>query len=249
MVACKHSNPCGVGNGTTISEAYQKAYLADPKSIFGGIIVANREIDAATAAEIHKIFIEIVLAPGFSPEALEILSAKKNIRLLVLPELAQKNKGGYDLRKVSGGLLIQERDDEDLWPEKLRCVTERQPSAQEMEDLRFAWKLVKYVKSNGIAIAKDGQSLGLGTGQVNRIWAAEQAIEHCREALGGEILKGAVLASDAFFPFADCVEAAARAGITAIIQPGGSTHDQDSVDMCNRHQIAMVFTEIRHFRH
>lgn len=249
VVACKHSNPCGVGSGATISEAYQKAYLADPKSIFGGIIVANREIDAATAAEIHKIFIEIVLAPGFSPEALEILSAKKNIRLLVLPELAQKSKGGYDLRKVSGGLLIQERDDEDLWPERLRCVTERQPSAQEMEDLRFAWKLVKYVKSNGIAIAKGGQSLGLGTGQVNRIWAAEQAIEHCREALGGEILKGAVLASDAFFPFADCVEAAARAGITAIIQPGGSTRDQDSIDMCNRHQIAMIFTEIRHFRH
>ena len=249
MVACKHSNPCGVGSGKTILEAYQKAYSADPKSIFGGIIVANREIDAATAAEIHKIFIEIVLAPAFSPAALEILSEKKNIRLLVLPELTQKNRGGYDLRKVSGGLLIQERDDKDLWLDKLHCVTERKPSIPELEDLRFAWKLAKYVKSNGIAIAKGGQSLGLGTGQVNRIWATEQALEHCREALGSEILKGAALASDAFFPFADCVEAAAKAGITSIIQPGGSTHDQDSIAMCNRYQIAMLFTEMRHFRH
>lgn len=249
VVACKHSNPCGVGSGKTILEAYQKAYSADPKSIFGGIIVANREIDAATATEIHKIFIEIVLAPAFSPAALEILSEKKNIRLLALPELAQKNRGGYDLRKVSGGLLIQERDDKDLWLDKLHCVTERKPSIPELEDLRFAWKLAKYVKSNGIAIAKGGQSLGLGTGQVNRIWATEQALEHCREALGSEILKGAALASDAFFPFADCVEAAAKAGITSIIQPGGSTHDQDSIAMCNRYQIAMLFTEMRHFRH
>ncbi len=249
VVACKHSNPCGVGSGETIFEAYQKAYTSDPKSIFGGIIVANREIDGATAAEIHKIFIEIVLAPSFSEEALTILTTKKNIRLLRLPELAQKNKGGYEIRKVSGGLLVQEKDNEDLWEDRLRCVTERQPSAKEMEDLRFAWKLAKYVKSNGIAIARNGQSLGLGTGQVNRIWATEQAIDHCREALGEESLKGAALASDAFFPFADCVAAAAEVGITAIIQPGGSTHDQDSIDMCNQHGIAMVFTEIRHFRH
>lgn len=249
VVACKHSNPCGVGTGMTIFEAYQKAYTSDPKSIFGGIIVANREIDAATATEINKIFIEIVLAPSFSKEAFDILAAKKNIRLLELPELAQKSRAGIEIRKVSGGLLIQDKDNEDLWEEKLRCVTERSPSEEEKKDLRFAWKLAKYVKSNGIAIGKAGQSLGLGTGQVNRIWAAEQAIEHCVEALGAEALKGAVLASDAFFPFSDCVEVAAKAGITAIIQPGGSVHDQDSIDLCNKYKIAMLFTEIRHFRH
>lgn len=249
LVACKHSNPCGVATGKTIFEAYQKAYQADPKSIFGGIIVANRQIDQATAAEINKIFIEIVLAPSFSPQAFAILSAKKNIRLLELPELAAANPFTYDVRKVSGGLLIQEKDNALLWPDKLTCVTKRQPTPGEMQDLEFAWKLAKYVKSNGIAIAKAGQSLGLGTGQVNRIWAAQQAVDHCMQALGQDILQGAVMASDAFFPFADCVELAAKVGISAIIQPGGSVQDQASIDLCNQHNIAMIFTEIRHFRH
>lgn len=249
IVACKHSNPCGVGSGETIYEAYRKAYLSDPKSIFGGIIVANREVDELTAAEISKIFIEIVIAPSFSKEAFEVLSAKKNIRLLELPELQGKNKNSMEVRKVSGGLLVQEKDNEDLWEEKLHCVTDRKPTEREEKDLRFAWKLAKYVKSNGIAIAKDGQSLGLGTGQVNRIWATLQAIDHCKEALGEDALVGSVLASDAFFPFSDCVEAAAKAGVTAIIQPGGSLNDQASIDLCNKYNIAMLFTEIRHFRH
>lgn len=250
VVACKHSNPCGVGCGTSTYEAFMKAYLSDPKSIFGGIIVANREIDVKTAEEINKIFIEIVLAPSFSDEALAILKNKKNIRLLELKDIAVKQPDwACDLKKVSGGLLIQTIDNALFEEAELKCVTKRQPTAVEMEDMKFAWKIVKYAKSNGIAIGKDKQSLGVGPGQVNRIWACNQAIDHATEALGAEVLKGAALASDAFFPFSDCVEVAAKAGITCIIQPGGSMKDQDSIDCCNLHGIAMVFTGMRHFRH
>jgi len=246
VVAVKHANPCGVASASTIYEAYMKAYEADPVSIFGGIVAANREIDAQTAAEINKIFIEIVIAPSYTDEALEILKRKKNIRILQLKDIsARPHKGIWDTRKVLGGLLVQELDTE-LLPDmsQLKVVTDKKPTAAEMEDLIFAWKVVKHTKSNGIAIAKNKQSLGIGPGQVNRIWAVQQSIER-----SGEKVKGAVLASDAFFPFPDCVEAAAKAGISAIIQPGGSIRDQESIDACNKYGIAMIFTGMRHFKH
>ncbi len=250
VVACKHANPCGVGSGANIYEAYMRAYTSDPKSIFGGIVVANKAIDKATAEEINKIFIEIVVAPDFTEEALGILKAKKNIRLLKLENIEQKQPDtAYDLKKVSGGLLVQTVDNSLFNKEELKVVTKRKPTDKEMEDLLFTWKIVKYAKSNGIAIGKDKQSLGVGPGQVNRIWACSQAIDHAREALGEEILRGAALASDAFFPFSDCVEEAAKAGITCIIQPGGSMKDQESIDACDKYNIAMVFTGMRHFKH
>lgn len=244
VVAVKHTNPCGVGTADTIHDAYVRAYESDPVSVFGGIIAANRTIDRATAEEISKIFIEIVVAPAFDPDALEVLCKKKNIRLLELPSICAASESEYVLKSVDGGMLVQTHDDQLLGEEGFKVVTKRAPSEQEMKDLIFAWKLVKHVKSNGIAIAKDGQSLGMGVGQVNRIWATEQAIEHCE---GKQ--QGAALASDAFFPFEDCVQAAAKAGITCIIQPGGSVNDQRSIDEADANNIAMVFTGMRHFKH
>ncbi len=249
VVACKHSNPCGVASGKDIHEAYVRAYNTDPVSIFGGILCANRKIDKATAEEISKIFLEIVLAPDFDDDALEVLEQKKNIRLLKLKDVMKKQpETAYDVKKVSGGILIQDIDSK-LLGDELEVVTDRKPTEKEMEDLLFTWKVVKFTKSNGIAIGKDKQSVGIGPGQVNRIWATEQAIDHGTKQLGADVVKGAVLASDAFFPFDDCVEAAHKAGITAIIQPGGSKRDQDSIDACNKYGIAMVFTGMRHFRH
>lgn len=249
VVACKHSNPCGVASGKDIHEAYVRAYNTDPVSIFGGILCANRKIDKATAEEISKIFLEIVLAPDFDDDALEVLEQKKNIRLLKLKDVMKKQpETAYDVKKVSGGILVQDIDSK-LLGDELKVVTDRKPTEKEMEDLLFTWKVVKFTKSNGIAIGKDKQSVGIGPGQVNRIWATEQAIDHGTKQLGADVVKGAVLASDAFFPFDDCVEAAHKAGITAIIQPGGSKRDQDSIDACNKYGIAMVFTGMRHFRH
>ncbi|MDR1914508.1 MAG: bifunctional phosphoribosylaminoimidazolecarboxamide formyltransferase/IMP cyclohydrolase [Clostridiales bacterium] len=250
VVACKHSNPCGVGSANSsdsIFQAWCKAYTADPVSIFGGIIVANREIDIETAVDINKIFVEIVLAPSFSPEALEILTKKKNIRILQLD--INKTDEGFDLKKVSGGLLVQEKDNALLPRHEFTVVTKRPPTDKETEDLIFAWKIVKHTKSNGIVIGKNKQSIGIGPGQVNRIWAVNQAIDHGLEALGTDLVKGSALASDAFFPFPDCVEAAAAAGISAIIQPGGSKNDDESIQACDKYGIAMIFTGMRHFRH
>ncbi len=249
VVGCKHSNPCGVGTADNIYDAYIKAYSADPTSVFGGIIVANREIDEKTAVEINKIFIEIVVAPSFTEEALQILKQKKNIRLLKIENIMQKqNENSYDLKKVAGGILVQTIDSK-LTEGELKTVTKREPSKQELEDMLMAWKIVKHTKSNAIVIVKNGQSIGVGPGQVNRIWACKQAIEHAVESLGKDILQGASLASDAFFPFSDCVEAAAQAGITAIIQPGGSIKDNDSIEACDNYNISMLFTNMRHFKH
>ena len=244
IVAAKHANPCGVGSAPTLAEAYRRAYEADPVSIFGGIVAANREVDAATAAEMAKIFLEVVIAPSFSREALDILTQKKNIRLLQLENIGQKNTLANKAKTVSGGLLIQEADTQLLNQKEMQVVTERQPTEAEMRDLIFAWKVVKHTKSNGIAIAKELCTTGVGPGQVSRIWALENAIRQGRARIAGS-----VMASDAFFPFPDCVEAAHKAGITAIIQPGGSVKDQESIDAANRYGIAMIFTGMRHFKH
>ncbi len=250
VVACKHGNPCGVGSADDIYTAWRKAYEADETSIFGGIVVANREISADIAKDISEMFMEVVVAPSYTDEALEILCRKKNIRILTLEDISVKQpEDALDMKKVNGGLVVQTVDSPMYNEEDLKVVTKRQPTEKEMEDLKFAWKVVKYVKSNGIAYAKDKQTVGIGPGQVNRIWATEQGIEHARTQIGEDAIKGAVMASDAFFPFDDCVEAAAKAGITAIIQPGGAMRDQLSIDKCDEYGIAMVFTGMRHFRH
>lgn len=247
MVAVKHMNPCGVGIGSTILEAYEKAYEADPVSIFGGIIAANREIDGETAKRMHEIFLEIVIAPSFTDEALEILTQKKNIRLLRLGDVftAEHAAASYhNITSIEGGMLVQDNDHLQLDPDSLQVVTERAPSEEELKQLSFGWKVVKHVKSNAIVLVKDNMTIGVGAGQMNRVGAAGIAINQA-----GEKARGSVLASDAFFPMSDTVELAAKAGITAIIQPGGSIKDQESIDAANKHGIAMVFTGVRHFKH
>ena len=270
VVACKHANPCGVGTGKSIHEAYMRAYNSDPVSVFGGILAINGTVDEATANEINKIFIEIVMAPDYTPEALAILQAKKNIRLLKIENIsARREPTAFDMKKVYGGLLVQQYDesllhgeDMNLFKNKatveeittpagkkrktygLGVVTNRAPTAEEVEALLFNWKVVKHTKSNAIVIGKAGRTTGIGMGQTNRIWAAQQAIAHA-----GAETKGSVMASDAFFPFPDCVEECIKAGITAIIQPGGSIQDEASVEACNATGIAMVFVGDRHFKH
>lgn len=249
VVASKHGNPCGVGSADTIEEAWDKAYAADKVSIFGGIVAINREVTASMAAKMKEVFLEVVVAPSYEEKALEIFREKKNVRVLRLPDITVPQRANaLDLKKVNGGLIVQGIDNK-LVGDEVTTVTKRKPTDQEMEDLMFAWKMVKYVKSNGIALAKNKQSVGIGPGQVNRIWAAKQSMEHAAELIGPDATKGAVLASDAFFPFPDCVEAAHEAGITAIIQPGGAMRDQLSIDKCDEYGIAMVFTGMRHFRH
>jgi phosphoribosylaminoimidazolecarboxamide formyltransferase / IMP cyclohydrolase len=243
IVAVKHTNPCGVGIGETILEAYQKAYEADPVSIFGGIIAANREIDRETALKMHELFLEIIIAPSFNEEALEILKGKKNLRLLTVP-VKPAITPERQLTSIHGGLLVQDEDLFTLDDAFLSIPTKREPTEKEWEDLKIAWKVVKHVKSNAIVLAKDHMTIGIGAGQMNRVGAANIAI-----AQAGEKAKGAALASDAFFPMDDTVEAAAKAGITAIIQPGGSIRDEDSIKKADEYNIAMVFTGIRHFKH
>ncbi len=244
VVAVKHANPCGVGTATSIYEAYRKAYSCDPTSIYGGIVAANRTIDKKTAEEINRIFIEIVIAPDYTEEAFAILTQKVNIRILKLEGISEPAENIIDLKKTSGGLLIQQADDSDLSRSTLSVVTEKAPTEEEIKDLIFAMKVVKHIKSNGIVLVKDGMTIGVGPGQVNRIWAVQNAIRQSHFDT-----KGAVMASDAFFPFDDCVTSAAEAGITAIIQPGGSIHDDASIEKANELGVAMVFTGMRHFKH
>lgn len=242
-VAVKHMNPCGVGIGNTIEQAFQKAYDADPISIFGGIIALNREVDLATAEKLAEIFLEIIIAPRFAKDALELLAKKPNLRLLetsVEPDQFDSKK----VVSVRGGLLVQNRDLGRIEADDLKLVTDKAPTAEQLEELLFAWKVVKHVKSNAIVVAKDNQTIGVGAGQMNRVGAAKIAFEQA-----GEKAEGAVLASDAFFPMPDTVENAAKAGIKAIIQPGGSKRDQESIDMCNKYGIVMVMTGMRHFKH
>lgn len=250
VVACKHGNPCGVGSDDDIVVAFKKAYDADKVSIYGGIVVVNREVNLALAELMKPIFLEVVVAPSYAKDALELLQTKKNLRLLELKDIdVPQDENAYDLKKVNGGLIVQTIDSKLMNKEDLTYPTDRKPTAKEMEDLEFAWKVVKFTKSNGIALAKDKQSIGIGPGQVSRVWACKQSIDHAHELLGEESTKGAALASDAYFPFDDCVEAAHQAGITAIIQPGGSIRDEDSIKKCNEYGIAMVFTGMRHFKH
>lgn len=243
VVAVKHMNPCGVGSGKNVEEAWKKAYEADKVSIFGGIVVTNSCITKSVAEELSKLFLEIVIAPDFEKEALEIITQKKNIRVLQIDmnsEILNKMK----VTSVMDGALIQEFDEMKISKNELVCVTERKPTDVEIEELIFSWNVVKHVKSNAIVIGKDNQTIGIGAGQMNRVGAAKIALEQ-----GGEKCMGAVLASDAFFPMDDTVELATKYGIKAIIQPGGSIKDSLSIEACNRHGIAMVFTGVRHFKH
>ncbi|MBS4209582.1 bifunctional phosphoribosylaminoimidazolecarboxamide formyltransferase/IMP cyclohydrolase [Bacillus sp. FJAT-50079] len=242
-VAVKHMNPCGAGVGATAAEAFKKAYEADPTSIFGGIVALNREVDAETASQLHEIFLEIVIAPSFTQEALDILTAKKNLRLLTIP-FESANKQEKMLTSVEGGLLIQDQDAYTYEDAEITVPTKRKPTDAELAALKLGWKVVKHVKSNAIVVADSQMTLGVGAGQMNRVGAAKIALEQA-----GERAKGAVLASDAFFPMGDTVEAAAKAGITAIIQPGGSIRDEDSIKAADEYGIAMVFTGVRHFKH
>ncbi|MFE4897841.1 bifunctional phosphoribosylaminoimidazolecarboxamide formyltransferase/IMP cyclohydrolase [Peribacillus butanolivorans] len=242
-VAVKHMNPCGVGVGTTILEAYEKAYEADSTSIFGGIIALNREVDKATAEKLHEIFLEIIIAPGFTEEAVEVLTSKKNLRLLTIDFNAAK-KPERKLTSIEGGLLIQDRDAHSLKDAEVKVATKREPTLEEWKALELGWKIVKHVKSNAIVVCNDQMTLGVGAGQMNRVGAAKIALEQA-----GERATGSALASDAFFPMDDTVEAAAKAGVTAIIQPGGSVKDQESIKKADEYGIAMVFTGIRHFKH
>ncbi|WP_313304032.1 bifunctional phosphoribosylaminoimidazolecarboxamide formyltransferase/IMP cyclohydrolase [Empedobacter sp.] len=238
--AVKHSTPCGVAIGENVLEAYEKAYECDPMSIFGGIIAFNREVDGKTAVELNKIFLEIVIAPSFTEEALEIFKQKKNLRIIKVKNPVS-DKVTYV--KVDGGLIVQSTDNQ--FSTDLKVVTEAQPTDRQMTDLVFAQKIVKWVKSNAIVVATNGQAYGIGGGQTNRIWAAQQAIARAKEKVEDDL----VLASDAFFPFRDVADFAAENGIKAIIQPGGSIKDQESIDACNEREIPMVFTGMRHFMH
>lgn len=245
VVAVKHANPCGVGSAETIHEAWQKAYEADTVSVYGGIVAANREIDAKTAEEMSKVFLEVIVAPSYTKEALDILCAKKNLRVLELPNIsAPIPSDEYNYKRVIGGLLVQDHD-RNVYDEKdLKVVTATEPDPALRDDMEFAMKVVKHVKSNAIVVVKNKQTIGVGPGQTNRVGAAQIAF-----AFAGDKAKGAVMGSDAFFPFRDCVDVAHQAGVAAIVQPGGSVRDQESIDACNEFGIAMVFTGSRHFRH
>lgn len=244
-VVIKHNNPCGVAEAFSISEAYEKAFRADPVSAFGGVVALNRPVDEDTAQRMREIFLEVIIAPSFSQEAKNILSRKKDLRLLELEGLGEVRAqfAGKDLKRVVGGLLVQDYDRE-IIPPSLRVVTQKVPGEREREDLIFAWKVVKHVKSNAIVIARDRQTLGIGAGQMNRATAVKLAVDQAEDRCSG-----AVLASDGFFPMPDGPEIAGKAGIRAIIQPGGSVRDEEIIAVTNRLEMAMVFTGMRHFRH
>jgi phosphoribosylaminoimidazolecarboxamide formyltransferase/IMP cyclohydrolase len=248
-VIVKHANPCGVAVGQSALEAYDKAFATDPTSAFGGIIAFNTPLDSDTAQAIMaRQFVEVIIAPGVSDEAAAIVAAKKNVRLLdVSAHWPNEAQPALDYKRVNGGLLVQERDQGMVTREDLTVVSERAPSEQELRDLAFAWRVAKFVKSNAIVYVKEGQTIGVGAGQMSRVYSAK--IAGIKAADEGLSVPGSVMASDAFFPFRDGIDAAAVAGITAVIQPGGSMRDQEVIDAANEAGIAMVFTGMRHFRH
>ncbi|WP_325894025.1 bifunctional phosphoribosylaminoimidazolecarboxamide formyltransferase/IMP cyclohydrolase [Grimontia sp. NTOU-MAR1] len=246
-VIVKHANPCGVALGDNILEAYDRAYKTDPTSAFGGIIAFNRELDAETAqAIVDRQFVEVIIAPSVSDAAVEVVSAKKNVRLLVCGEWSAQTTG-FDVKRVNGGLLVQDRDQGMVSLDDLKVVSKRQPSDAELRDALFCWKVAKYVKSNAIVYAKGNMTIGVGAGQMSRVYSAKIAgIKAADENLE---VAGSVMASDAFFPFRDGIDAAAEAGITCVIQPGGSMRDDEVIAAADEHRMAMVFTGMRHFRH
>ena len=239
-VAVKHMNPCGVATGNSVFEAYSRAYEADPVSIFGGIVAVNGKVDKETAEKMHNIFLEIILATDYDEEALEILTKKKNLRIYKLSE--KNNNHEQQIKSVRGGILVQ--DFNDKLADEYESVTEKKVDESQQRDIEFGLKVVKHVKSNAIVVVKDGQTLGIGAGQMNRVGSCKIALEQA-----GEKARGAVLASDAFFPMRDSADIATEYGIAAIVQPGGSIRDQESIDACNEKGVAMVFSKIRHFKH
>ena len=242
-VVVKHSNPCGVAIGDDLLDVYTRAFNADSLSAFGGIIAFNKTCTKEVAGEISKVFVEIVLAPSFEPEALEIFKRKKNLRIIEIGEFG-KRQPKLEVRNVDGGLLVQETDNKTLTAEDLKVVTKAQPSEQDIETALFTWKVLRHAKSNGILIAKENTTVGLGAGQVSRVDAVHMALRK-----GGENVKGGVLASDAFFPFRDSIDAIKDSGIKVVMQPGGSIRDQEIIDACDEYGIAMIFTETRCFKH
>jgi phosphoribosylaminoimidazolecarboxamide formyltransferase/IMP cyclohydrolase len=243
-VIIKHNNPCGTAEQETLRDAYLKALASDPVSAFGGVLAFNREVDAATAEEVAKLFVECIAAPSFDEKAKSIFAAKKNLRLLELPSDGLEPERELQLKRILGGMLVQQPDLGEIIDSKLQIVTNRQPTAEEMRNLRFAWKVCKHVKSNAIVFARDGATLGVGAGQMSRVDSVKLAVMKAQSPL-----QGTVVASDAFFPFPDGVEEAAKAGATAVIQPGGSVRDDDVIAAADRRGLAMVFTGMRHFLH
>ncbi|MEB7065746.1 bifunctional phosphoribosylaminoimidazolecarboxamide formyltransferase/IMP cyclohydrolase [Mammaliicoccus sciuri] len=241
-VAVKHMNPCGVGVGATIEEAYEYAYEADSQSIFGGIVALNRPVTKELAEKLHSIFLEVIIAPSYDEDALEVLTAKKNIRLLEIDMTETQDE--QEFVSVSGGYLVQDKDNATLKREEMKVVTDVEPTEAQWKALELGWKVVRSVKSNAIVLANDHQTVGVGAGQMNRVGSAKIAIDRAIE-----MNENVALASDGFFPMGDTVETAAKAGIKTIIQPGGSIKDQDSIDMANKYGISMVFTGMRHFKH
>jgi phosphoribosylaminoimidazolecarboxamide formyltransferase/IMP cyclohydrolase len=243
-IIIKHNNPCGAAEQETLLDAYLKAYACDPVSAFGGVLAFNRSVDAATASEVAKLFVECIVAPGFAEKAKEIFGAKKNLRLLELPAGGLEPDRELQLKRILGGMLVQQPDLGDVSDNELRTVTKREPTPEEMHTMRFAWKVAKHVKSNAIVFAKGGATLGVGAGQMSRVDSVKIAVMKAQAPL-----QGSVVASDAFFPFPDGIEEAAKAGATAVIQPGGSVRDNDVIAAADRLGLAMVFTGIRHFLH
>ncbi len=251
-VIVKHNNPCGVAIGATIAEAHRKARACDPMSAYGGVLAFNRPIDKEVAEELHGTFVEVVIAPGYDDEGLEIIQQKEPIRILSEEEPRRTPPGERDYKKVLGGVLIQELDDQPDLRSSMEAVTQTKPTDDQWEDMLFAWTVCRRVRSNAIVIAKDGATLGIGAGQMSRVDSVRLAVEKCREAFGVEatdLLSNSALASDAYFPFADGPELGIKAGVTAVIQPGGSIRDDDVVSACDALGVAMVFTHHRHFRH
>jgi phosphoribosylaminoimidazolecarboxamide formyltransferase/IMP cyclohydrolase len=242
----KHTNPCGVGSAATLVESYQRALNVDPVSAFGSVIALNRQMDRETAEAMSPLFVEAVVAPGYEPPALERLAGKKNLRLLDMSKAGGEEEG-LQLKAIGGGLLVQTADSLGACPLEWKCVTRRQPSESEMQDLVFAWRVVKHVKSNAIVYAREGALVGVGAGQMSRVDSVRLGASKARELMHS--LEGAVVASDAFFPFPDGVEEAAQAGATAFVQPGGSVRDNEVIEAANRLGLAMMFTGVRHFRH